>query len=223
MASYTFAQDYTASKNCYAAIYNAAGDVFDFSDNTFKAIASATTPFATMTEQTSGGGSGQSTYAVTVNLALLNKTLETVRYGITFYERLGGSPAPLTDTAWLYRTSFSVQAAEIGEDELGVEVATAFTSTAGTTLRGILTITRNGKPLNVYTLDSTATCTVTAREHGAGSDLFTSSAATVSSTGDFQFSQSSPGYTTDRVYQHTVAVTCAGTTTSFRAPIPVFG
>jgi len=223
MASYTFAQDYTASKNCYAVIYNAAGNVFDFADNTFKAIASATTPFATMTEQTSGGGTGQSTYAVTVNLALLNKTLETVRYGITFYERAGGSPAPLTDTAWLYRTAFSVQAAEIGEDELGVEVATALNTTAGEVLYGILTITRNGKPVDIYTLDSTATCTVTPRESTAGSDLWTSSAATVSGNGDFRFSKTTPGYTTDRVYQHTVAVTCAGTTTSFRAPIPVFG
>jgi hypothetical protein len=122
---------------------------------------------------------------VTINLALLNKTLDTVRYGITFFDRAGGTPAPLTDTAWTYRSPFSVQAAEIGDDELAVEFCPCFTSTAGTTMRALVTVLRNGKPINVYTLDSSATCTVTAREHGAGSDLFTTSAATVSSNGDF--------------------------------------
>ncbi|TXH10553.1 MAG: hypothetical protein E6R03_15340, partial [Hyphomicrobiaceae bacterium] len=97
MASYTFSQDYTETKNVYAVIHNSAGNVFDFSDNTFKAIGSATTPYAACTEQTSGGGSGKSAYTVTINLALLNKTLDTSRFWITLYERAGGSPAPLTD------------------------------------------------------------------------------------------------------------------------------
>jgi hypothetical protein len=223
MASHTFGQDFTASRNCYAVVYNAAGNVFDFNDNTFKALASATTPFAACTEQTSGGGTGQSTYVVTINLALLNKTLDTVRYGITFFDRAGGTPAPLTDTAWTYRSPFSVQAAEIGDDELAVEFCPCFTSTAGTTMRALVTVLRNGKPVNVYTLDSAATCTVTAREHGAGSDLFTTSAATVSSNGDFAVSQASPGYTSDRAYQHTIAITVNSTTTSFRFPVANFG
>lgn len=223
MASYIFAQDYTASKNCYAVIYDTSGNVLDFSDSTFKSLASATTPSAAMTELTSGGGTGLSTYTVTINLASLNKTLNPVRYGITFFERAGGSPAPLTDTAWLNRTTFSVQAAEIGEDLLGIEFATAFTSTAGTTLRGILTVTRNGLPVNIYNLDPTAAVVLTAREHGAGSDLFTTSSTTVNTSGYFEISQSTPGYTTDRVYQHTAQLTVSGVSTTFRVPIPVFG
>lgn len=223
MASYTFSQDYTETKNVYAVIHNSAGNVFDFSDNTFKAIGSATTPYAACTEQTAGGGSGKSAYTVTINLALLNKTLDTSRFWITLYERAGGSPAPLTDTAITYRSPFSVQAAEIGEDALDIEFVPCFTSTAGTTMRALVTVTRNGKPVDVYTLDNAATCTITAREHGAGSDLYTTSATTVSSNGDFAVTQSTPGYTSDRVYQHTVAVAVNSTTTTFRLPVANFG
>lgn len=90
-------------------------------------------------------------------------------------------------------------------------------------MRALVTITRNGKPINIYTLDNAATCTVTAREHGAGSDLYTTSATTVSSNGDFAITQSNPNYVSDRAYQHTFSVSVNGTATSFRLPVANFG
>jgi hypothetical protein len=222
--SYTFPPvDYTESKNVYAVIWNRSGSVFDFSDNTFKALASATTPYVAATEQTSSGGVGQSGYAITVTLANIHKTLETGRFDITLYERAGGSPAPLTDTAISSRSPFVIQAGEIGEDRLGVEFCPCFTTTSGTAMRALVTITRNGKPINIYTLDNAATCTVTAREHGAGSDLYTTSATTVSSNGDFAITQSNPNYVSDRAYQHTFSVSVNGTATTFRLPVANFG
>jgi len=224
MASYVWNVDYTETKNIYAVITNAAGSVLDFNDNTFKALGSATTPTVALTEQTGGGGSGKSNYIYSLDLSRLNKSLATVRYWITFYERAGGSAAPLTDTAINYRTPFSVQAAEFGEDELDIEFCPVYTTISGTpTMRGIVTILRNGKPIDVYALDTSATCTVTAREHGAGVDLYASSAATVTSQGDFNVSQASPGYTADRAYQHTIAATVSGTATTFKLPVANFG
>lgn len=224
MASYLFRVAWAASKNVYVVIRNASGQVLDFSDDTFKSLGSATTPYAAATERTDIGGSGNSGYDYSLDLSKCNKALGFKQFSIEFFERVGGSPAIETDTPILVTPSpFTVEAAEIGRGRYDVDWAPAFTSTAGTTLRGLLTITRNGVPINVYALDSTATATITAREHGSGVDLYTSSPVTVESNGDFEVEQSTPGYTTDRVYQHTVEVECNGETVEFRAPIPVFG
>ena len=223
MASYPWNIDYTETKNVYAVVTNAAGNVLDFNDNTFKALGSATTPTVALAEQTGGGGSGKSNYYYALDLSRVNKTLDTARFWITFYDRAGGSAAPLTDLAINYRAPFTVQAAEIGEDELGIEFLPVFTTTAGTTMRALVTVTRNGKPVNIYSLDTAATCTITAREHGAGSDLYTTSATTVGANGYFTVTQSTPGYTDDRGYQHTIAIACAGATTTFQLPVAVFG
>lgn len=223
MASYPWNIDHTETKNVYAVVTNAAGNVLDFNDNTFKALGSATTPTVALTEQTGGGGSGKSNYVYSLDLTRINKTLDTSRAWITFYERASGSAAPLTDTALNFRTPFTVQAGEWGEDALGIEFGSAFTSTAGTTVRFVVTVTRNGKPVLIDDLDAAATCTITATEAATGMDLFTTSATTVNSSGYFVVSQSTPNYSTDKVYQHTVAVACAGTTTTFNVPVPVFG
>ena len=224
MASYPWNIDHTETKNVYAVVTNAAGNVLDFNDNTFKALGSATTPTVALTEQTGGGGSGKSNYVYSLDLTRINKTLDTSRAWITFYERAGGSAAPLTDTAISFRTPFTTQAGEWGEDALGIEFCPVYTTISGTpTMRGIVTVLRNGKPVDIYALDSTATCTVTAREHGAVADLYASSAATVTTAGDFNVSQSTPGYTADRAYQHTIVATVSGTATTFKLPVANFG
>jgi len=106
-------------------------------------------------------------------------------------------------------------------DQWAVEVEEAFTTTAGVETRLIVSVTKNGLRQDVYALDSTATCALAVREHGAGSDLYTISATTVSANGKFQLTKSTPGYTTDRVYDRIFTVVISGTTRTFSVPVPV--
>ena len=223
MATWDFIVRATGSQNVYAVLNNGSGQFFDFSDNTFKALASCTTPFVNMTEQADCGGASNSHYKYEFDLSLLPKRITTKQYTATAYVRAGGSPAPLTDVTVNDATNFYVQAMALGEDTLGVDISGAFTSTAGTTARFIVCMNRKGVYVPIDDMDASATATITAREHGAGSDLFTTSAATVNSSGWFSVSQSSPGYTTDRDYLHTATITVNGESLSFAVPIPVFG
>jgi hypothetical protein len=223
MATFPFKVRATGSQNVYACLENESGQFFDFNDNTFKALGSATTPYVSMTEQTNGGGSGNSHYYAAFDLSLLPKRLTTKTYWATAYVRAGGSPAPLTDVTINDPTPFNVQAMELGSFPLSVECSGAFTTTSGTAVRFIVSVNRNGVYVPIDDLDASAAATITAREHGAGSDLFTTSSTTVNSSGWFSVSQSSPGYTTDREYQHTVAITVGGESMSFAVPFPVFG
>jgi len=106
-------------------------------------------------------------------------------------------------------------------DQWGVEVEEAFTTTAGVETRLIVSVKKNGLRQDVYALDPTATCALAVREHGAGSDLYTISATTVSANGKFQLTKSTPGYTTDRVYDRIFTVVISGTTRTFSVPVPV--
>lgn len=223
MGTFAFKVRATGSQNVYAVLENESGQFFDFSDNTFKALASCTTPSTSMTEQTDGGGSGNSHYYKSFDLSLLPKRLTTKTYWATAYVRAGGSPAPLTDVTINDPTPFYVQCMELGSFPLGVECSGAFTTTAGTTVRFIVSVNRNGVFVPVDDLDASAAATITAREHGTGSDLYATSSTTVNSSGWWSISQTSPGYTTDREYQHTVAITVNGESLSFAVPIPVFG
>lgn len=106
-------------------------------------------------------------------------------------------------------------------DQWGIEVEEAFTTTAGVETRLIVSVKKNGLRQDVYALDPTATCALAVREHGAGSDLYTISATTVSANGKFQLTKSTPGYTTDRVYDRIFTVVISGTTRTFSVPVPV--
>lgn len=99
----------------------------------------------------------------------------------------------------------------------------AFTSTAGTTVRGIAGLTQHGEFVNVYTIDPTATCALAVREHGSGSDLYTIAATTVNAAGVFELEKASPGYTADRVYKYTFTVIINGVTRTFIHTRPVQG
>jgi hypothetical protein len=224
MASYPLKEVYTSSNNVYVVITDKDSKYLDFADDTFKLLASCTTPYLALTEKTDGGGAGQSHYVGTLDLSKINKTLNA-KFGVSaeYFVRSGATPAPLTDTAISYLQKIATQSAELGEDEQDIQFLPVFTTTSGTTMRAIVSATRNGRPVDIYALDSSATCTITAREHGSGVDLYTTSATTVGSNGYFTVTQSTPGYTTDRGYQHTIAITCAGTTTTFQLPVAVFG
>lgn len=75
MATSNFTLTYNAGSTVRLAVIRLSdGKVLDFSDNTFKTLASATTPYSNGTELTASGGAGKSGYYVALNLSHLNST-----------------------------------------------------------------------------------------------------------------------------------------------------
>ena len=75
----------TAGTNHYLAIFNAAGQVFDWLDSTFKALSSATTKATVGTEQADLGGTSKSAYIKDVDLSLLNSTSTPAKFRCDWY------------------------------------------------------------------------------------------------------------------------------------------
>ena len=89
MATERFWFEGTAGTNHYLAVFALSGadvgKVFDFSDNTFKALsAPPTTPYISATEYADLGGA-DSGYSADVDLSLLNSTGTAVRFGVSWF------------------------------------------------------------------------------------------------------------------------------------------
>lgn len=180
------------------------------------------TPYLTATERTDPGGSS-SYYDATLDLTLLPKSGDVVDFSIAAYTRAGSAPVPATDTIIGTPERLIVEWCCEGQGVIDLETNAAFTNTAGTTLRVLAVLTRNGKRVPLETYAATATLALAVREHGAGSDLFTISATTVNAAGAFELSQSSPGFTADRVYKYTFTLVENGNTWTFVKIIPNHG
>lgn len=213
---------YTATKQVYFSIWNNAGQILDFNDKTFKAVGSATTPGLAATEYTGPGGSS-SFYGAALNLADVQKGGAVGQYWIAAYERVGGSPAPATDTVIGTPQLLEVQFAAKGAGHLHLEVAGAFLTTAGLEVRFIGSLHRNGERVPLETLAATATLALAVREQGAGADLYTIAATTVNGVGAFELTKTTPGYTADRVYKHTWTLVENGNTHEFVTIVPNHG
>jgi hypothetical protein len=290
--------DHTESLNIFFRVWDTSGNVFDFSDNTFKAIGGATTPYVAATERTAMGGTGKSGYQASIDLALLNNTALAKRYILKAYTRAGGSPADtdaaISEALIIDGGLIVVQAGELGEAPVIVQVELSVKSTAGSTGQVSCWLERNGRLLPVSTLGGTVftaatddvvtsaghglsdtnvlilttsntlpaglstgtpyfvrdattdtfklaltsggaaiditstgtgvhkwhkpTATVTVREHGSGSNLFSKAmdaddlvnSSTV--TNIFEDEQTSPGFTDDRQFAVTATITENGNT-----------
>lgn len=113
----------------------------------------------------------------------------------------------------------------ISSDSLVVcQLEAAMTSSAGSAVRFVAWLEKGGQFVDLDTVDNSANCTIAVREHGAGSDLFTALTATEpDSEGRFELSQSSPGFTDDRLYICTVTIEENGNTWISTHVLPVFG
>jgi len=206
MATKVFSFDTDAGADIYVRIFgrtgSEVGQVFDDSDDTFKALASATTPYITCTEQTAEDGTAYSSYTVSVDLATLNDTLALKDYVIRAYDN--ATPAD-TDVAVSGPLAFSVQAGEEGKQDITVSIDGCNTSSAGTEVRYLIRLYVNG---TMRVLDNAATCVLTVREQGAGVDLFTSGSINPETgLGYFEHDETTPGFTDDRLYEHEVVIT----------------
>jgi hypothetical protein len=223
MATVPVRTNFEASKNVYGVVWNEAGNVLDFSDSTFKALGSATTPTFVLTEQSTRGGGQLSGYAASLDLAKLNKSLSPKRFSLSLYERAGGSPNVSTDRM-LIESELVIVAAEEGDVPITVELVGTNTTTQGSEIRYLATVKRNGRRLDVYALDNAATLALSAREHGNGANQFSAAAVTVRSDGDFEVTVSATPPATvleaDRGFQHTAILTVAGEQRPLPRPQP---
>lgn len=168
MATERFTYDGVASLNAYLRIHNTAGLVLDYSDNTFKALGSATTPNATMTEVAAAGGTGFSRYYVDVDLSLLNDTGDRQFFSASVCDN--ASPAA-SDVAVSGSVDFAVQFAQMGVAEVVAQGEVNVKSTAGSTAQVTAWLEHGGNSIDVGTNGGTVftaavsdTCTSTA--HG---------------------------------------------------------
>lgn len=223
MATVPVRTNFEASKNVYGVVWDEAGNVLDFSDSTFKALGSATTPTFSLTEETGRGGGQLSGYAATLDLAKLNKSLSAKRFSLALHERVGGSPNVSTDRL-LVESEVVVAAAEEGDVAITVEIGGCNTTTQGVEIRYIATVKRNGRQLDIHALDPAATLALSAREHGTPDPHIAPAAVTVRADGDFEVTVAATPPATvltgDRGYQHTAILTVAGVTFETRTFIP---
>lgn len=81
-------------------------------------------------------------------------------------------------------------------------VEAAMTSSAGSEVRMLAWLERNGERVVL----PSGTCSIEVREHGSGSALFTATDSAPNARGVFELTQSSPGFTNDRLYAATVTI-----------------
>jgi len=99
------------------------------------------------------------------------------------------------------------------------KIGAAFTSTAGTEVRCSAWLERNGQIVTTYA--ASASCTLTFREHGSGTDLFSVTDSAVNAQGIFEVTQASPAFTSDRLYIASAVITEGSNVFTTREPVPV--
>lgn len=165
MANKTITVAHEASQTVWVGIFNAAGQVWDFTAQEFKSLASAAnfslalTPDATET----------SYYQGTVNLSTLNATALPTTYTLQAFEQVGGSP-DLADLK-LVSAVFSVQfSAEI--DRIPIVEPVLDVTIDGTDVELTAWLESDGQLVDLDTFGASATCDVQLREHDAGELVF---------------------------------------------------
>ena len=225
MATETLHFEDVASANVYIRVFNDAGQVLDFADDTFKAIASATTPYLAATAKADMAGTGRSGYVAALDLSKLNSTGDPKHFVAKFYKH-SSSPAntdnPVSDGVDLW-VQFSELTVVGGEPVYGF-VTCSVTSTAGSTANITAFLLWRGA---LVTLGS-ATASITVREAGSGSDLFTVTqadkiGATAVINNRMELTKASPNFTADRQYAVSGTITVNSVALALQATQVTFG
>jgi len=204
----------TTGWTVYAVVVRLSdGKVFDWSDNTWKVLASATTPAVAMSSLLAIGGATQ--YAASINLATINSTTTPVDVKILALRQLGGSAAPATDTAIGEGTSFTLVAG--GELTAAmvytVDCTVDVTTTAGTSA-SVKVQLRDAAGALVDLDGVTATCAVDVQRDGVHTQftLSTSDFGSPNANGWFEATKANPNFTTDVGYTAIATVIVGGVT-----------
>mgnify|MGYP007071642524 CR=1 FL=1 len=225
MATETLSKLYTESLNIYFAIWNKAGQVLDFADGTFKALsAPPTTPYVAATERGDVGGTGKSLYVADIDLDDVNRGAAVTQATAIAYQRAGGSPNLSTDSAISEPVDFAVQFGRLGAQDVVVQSQVSVKSTEGAVAQISAWLEVAGEKVDPLDIDASATCSVTVREHGEGTDLFTEAGdATDVENGRFEYEKNIPNFTDDRQYEVEASITMNGVTVSGTSNVVVIG
>ena len=189
-----------------------AGKVLDFSDDTFKSLASATTPYLAATERADMGGFGQSAYTIGLDLAKLNPLAVEKEFVVHWYE--GSSPADAAP-AQAIGEPFVVALAKEGRREWIVQQEINVKSTEGLASQLHVWLEHGGELVDIDGVEATPTMSTSVRMHGAGSALFVVTGDVGDVTDDiFEVEQELPGFTDDRLYAIVASITVNGVTYS---------
>lgn len=197
-----------AGINVYFVVWRSSDNyVFDFSDDTYKAIGSATTPGLAATENTNEGGGGRSHYWADLDLSRLG-TAEVI---IQPYQRSGGSPAPLTDLTLSDPLPVSVSFGLLGA-VLGGRLTPALRRELNR-FDASFTLTADGQPVDLTGWDVTLTIRgIQSVEGDEEANWFPDLEGTITAEGRAEFLRTSPGFTGDRGYTALVTLTNGSTT-----------
>lgn len=213
MASTHYKVDYTSGANIYVRLWNDSHQVFDFNDNTFKAIGSATTPQRLCTYNSS-----EKLYRTDTAINWASVWNNGTPYNVTVLAYNNVTPSS-SDTAVTVPNQLQVQFGQVGEQAIVCGCDATFTTTAGTELRLFAWLERGGQLVVL----ASGSCSIVVREHGSGIDLFTVADAAPNAAGVFELTKATPGFTADRVYTALVTITENSTTWTTAHTLPVFG
>lgn len=197
MASNYWKAQFDTGANLYLRIFNDAHSVYNFSTNVFEALSSSANHRLSMTYN-SDEKLYRSNSVIDWNLVWPNGL--PTKFTVQIYNNASPSTSdvPVCETAQI-----TLQFGEIGAGVIVCGFDGAFTSTAGLEYRMLTWIERDGQTVPL----AAGSCTVTVREHGSGSDLFDTTDTAPNAAGIFELTESSPGFTADRVYEAEVVIT----------------
>ena len=214
MATETLSIQSASALNVYFTLRNAAGNYFDFSDNTFKAIATATTPYVAATERIAAVGAAWSVYVADIDLADIAPTLAPVQVVAQAWRRSGGSPSLAADTPISEAKAIIAQWERLGPLAIETKVRLATRTTAGTEIELMAWLESEGIRVPLHTLDPSATCTVDVLLRGNTTQISLDATAmgAVTAGHHFEPTYSNPNFTADRLYRANVTIVANGVT-----------
>lgn len=204
MTTETFHVEYAAEADVYFRLFNDVGQVLDFSDFTFKALAGATTPYVAATERADMAGTDRSGYTAAIDLGDVNPTGAVERYVLKAYA--AAVPAA-TDNPIAAPLPVTVQFGRLGEGDVVAQAEFSVKSTAGLELQLTAWLECRGEPIDIASVDAVATCQITLREHGSAVATVTANATAADIIdGRFEFIFETPNLVDDRQYHLKVTI-----------------
>lgn len=223
MTTAKLAFQHNASSNLYVAAFNASGQVFDYSTNTWVAISlPPVNPFLAVTERTGTGGSGYSDYWADVNYSLLNATSTESAIRLKVYERVGGSNSLSADTVIGVADVVVALGSEVVIAQFTECVLTPTYRAGSDTMYFTAQLRINGQPVTPSGADN---CTIIIRQINplSGSNLFTVGPVTVDANGQFTLSKVNPNLNADTsIYRALVSMVIGTITYSFECHFPSY-
>lgn len=223
MTTRTIAYTGDTGLTLYLRVYRMSdGKVFDFDDEAWEVLASATTPYLAMSSLATIGG-GFSQYSAELDLETINATMTPVDIKVFVYLQDGGSPSVANDQ-WLAESSLTVVNGELlqvlGSEQIYyVDVTTNYTTTLGTEMHLTAELKRrDGRTVDLATSDPTATCsievtmdaTTTEGERTPVFTLTTTDVGSVNSDSQFEVQQANPNLTSNRGFKAKAIITTGG-------------